>query len=160
MQDAKGNGGKGQNGPILTETTTYALKIGGESASSEVGALLGNRKGAELVRLYDEGNRNFALASLYRANLQGARLRNARLFMADLRKANLRGANLQGAKLRGANLGEADLRGADLRGADLLEVNLTGAKLAGAKLDDATQINATWRLICETINDGDNGHRS
>jgi uncharacterized protein YjbI with pentapeptide repeats len=158
MQDAKGNG-RLKRESILTQTTAYPLKINGESNPPEAGTSLGNRKGAELVRLYDEGNRNFALTSLYRANLQGARLQYARLFMADLRKANLRGANLRGAKLRGADLGEADLREADLRGADLLEVNLTGAKLAGAKLDEATQISATWRLICETINDGKNAHR-
>ncbi len=158
MQDARGNGRLAQIEPILTETTTYPLEIGGASKPPETKAPSGNGKVSELVRLYDEGDRDFSMTNLYRANLQGARLQNARLFMADLRKANLRGANLQGAKLRGADLREADLRGADLRGADLLEVDLTGAKLAGVKLDGTTQISATWRFICETINDGNNGH--
>lgn len=159
MQDAKGNGRLAQTKPILTETTTYPLEIGSESEPPETKIPSGNGKVSELVRLYNEGNRDFSMNNLREANLQGACLQNARLFMADLREANLRGANLQGAKLRGADLSEADLRGADLRGADLLEVNLTGAKLAGAKLDDRTQIDATWRLIFETINDGNNGHK-
>lgn len=158
MQDDRGNGRLAQI-EILTETTTYPLETDGESDLPEAEGLPGNGTEAELVRLYNEGNRDFSMANLYRASLQGARLQNARLFMADLRKANLQGANLQGAKLRGADLREADLRGADLRGADLLEVNLAGAKLAGVKLDDMTQISTTWRLICETINDGNNGHR-
>ena len=157
MQDGKGNGRVVQAEPILTETTTYPLEIG-KARPSEAENSWGNEKALELVKRYNKGNRDFAMSDLYRANLQGAFLQNSRLFMADLRKANLQGANLQGAKLRGADFGEADLRGADLRGADLLEVNLTGAKLAGVKLDDKTQINATWRLICETINDDHNGH--
>ncbi|MBN1810545.1 MAG: pentapeptide repeat-containing protein [Anaerolineae bacterium] len=159
MQDARGNGRLAQI-EILTETTTYPIETNGESDLPEAEDSPENGKEAELVRSYNEGKRNFSMANLHGANLQGARLQNARLFMADLRKANLQGANLQGTKLRGANLGEADLRGADLRGADLLEVNLAGAKLAGARLDDMTQISTTWRLICETINDSNNGHRS
>ena len=158
MQDAERNGRPTQVKPILTETTTYPLEIDSKSEPSEAETPSGNGKGSKLVRLYNEGDRDFSMANLYRANLQGVRLQNARLFMADLRKTNLQGANLQGAKLRGADLSEADLRGADLRGADLLEVNFAGAKLAGAKLDDLTQISTTWRLIFETINDGNNGH--
>jgi hypothetical protein len=159
MQYVKGNGQLAQDKPILTETTTYPLDMVIESEQPEAENPSGNGKVSEFVRLYNEGKRAFSMANLRKANLQGARLQNARLFMADLRKANLRGANLQGAKLRGADLGEADLREADLRGADLLEVNLAGAKLAGAKLDDMTQIDSTWRLIFETINDGNNGHK-
>ncbi len=169
MQDMKGNGRLAQDKPILAETTSYPIGIDSESKPSETEDPSGNGSVSEFVRSYSKGDRDLAMANLYRANLQGAHLQNARLFMANLRKANLRGANLQGAKLRGADLGEADLRGAnlggaDLRGADLraanlLEVNLTGAKLAGAKLDHKTQIDATWRIICETINDGNNGHR-
>jgi len=158
MQDGKGNGRIVQAEPILTETTMYPLEISGESELPEAGNPWGNERALEVIRLYTKGNRDFSMANLYQANLRGIRLQNARLFMADLRRANLQEANLQGAKLRGADLSEADLRGADLRGADLLEVNLAGAKLAGVKLDDMTQINATWRLICETINDGNNGH--
>jgi hypothetical protein len=160
MQDVKENGQLAQDEPILAETTTYPLETGSESKPSEAENPSGNGNVWELLRSYNEGNRDFAMANLCRASLQGVHLQNARLFMADLRKANLQGANLQGAKLRGADLREADLRGADLRGADLLEVNLAGAKLAGVKLDDMTQISTTWRLICETINDGNNGHKS
>ena len=158
MQDGKGNGRVAQVEPILTDTTTYPLEISSESESAEVENSPRNGRALELVRLYNEGNRDFSMANLYRANLQGVCLQNARLFMTDLRKANLQGADLQGAKLRGADLREADLRRADLRGADLLEVDLVGAKLAGIKLDALTQISTTWRLICETINDDSNGH--
>ena len=160
MQDAKGNGRLAQAKPIIAESTAYSLVLDGES---EADTSSGNGKAMELVRLYDEGNRDFAMADLHRADLQGVNLQNARLFMANLRKANLRGANLQGAKLRGADLYEADLREADLRGANLQEVNLIGAKLAGAKLDNVTQISVTWRLICETVthdNNRNNGHKS
>jgi hypothetical protein len=159
MQDAKGNGRVAQIEPILFGTTTYPLETSGEPEPTKAEGPSEDERASELVRLYNEGKRAFSMANLRRANLQGARLQNVRLFMADLRKANLRGADLQGARLRGADLSEADLREADLRGADLLEVNLTGAKLAGVKLDDVTQIDATWRLICETVNDGNNEHK-
>jgi hypothetical protein len=159
MQDAKRNGRATQIEPILITTTMYPLETDGEPKPSKAESPSENERASELVRLYNEGKRTFSMADLRRANLQGVRLQNVRLFMADLRKANLRGADLQGARLRGADLSEADLREADLRGADLLEVNLAGAKLAGVKLDDVTQIDATWRLICETVNDGNNGHK-
>jgi hypothetical protein len=158
MHDMKGNGQIVQVRPILTETTTYPLEIGSQPAPLETENPSENGGISKLVRLYNEGNRDFSMANLYQASLQGAHLQNARLFMANLRRANLRGANLRAAKLRGADLREADLRGADLRGADLLEVNFVGAKLAGAKLDQKTQIDPTWRLIFETVNDGGNGH--
>jgi uncharacterized protein YjbI with pentapeptide repeats len=158
MQDANGNGRPEQIEPILTETTTYSIETS-KSKPSDTENSSGNERVIELLRLYDEGNRDFAMSDLYNANLQGVCLQNARLFMADLRKANLQGANLQRAKLRGADLREADLRDADLRGADLLEVNLIGSKLAGVKLDNTTQISTTWRIICETVNDGNNGHK-
>jgi uncharacterized protein YjbI with pentapeptide repeats len=132
----------------------------------------------DLVRLYGEGKRNFSRVDLQSAHLQGVRLQNIRLIMANLQGANLQGANLVEAKLRGADLNKAnlynadlrkadlrktdlrkaDLRETDLRGADLWGANLLGARLTGAKLDDETQIENTWRLIWEIVNQGTNGH--
>jgi uncharacterized protein YjbI with pentapeptide repeats len=162
MHDAKGNGRWARDKPVLTETTTYLLEIG--SADKSRPSRMQPRtcadvKESDLVKLYREGKRSFPKADLHGANLQGASLLHIRLTMADLRQANLRGANLQGARLRGADLEDADLREADLRGANLKDANLIGAKLTGAKLDDVTQISTTWRLIWETVNDGNNGHK-
>jgi uncharacterized protein YjbI with pentapeptide repeats len=151
-----------QNGPILTQTTMYPLKVSsvGESRLSKMQqSVYANEREDEFIRLYREGKRDFAKADLQGVNLQGVSLEHIRLIMADLREADLREANLRGAKLRGADLREADLRGTDLRGANLQDANLIGAKLAGAKLDDVTQIDPTWRLIWETVNHGGNGHK-
>ncbi len=104
----------------------------------------------ELLKLYSEGNRAFAGADLYGANLRGADLYGANLRGANLRGANLRGADLYGANLRGAdlygaNLRGANLRGANLRGADLYGANLRGANLYGANLYGADLYGANLR---------------
>jgi len=160
----------------------------GECRPSSIQQTSNDTKGKELIRLYEEGKRDFSGADLHKANLQGvsllkvrlimanlceaemseARLDGARLSKANLRGANLEGAKLVGAKLQGADLNEANLHNADLRRADLRETNLRGtnlqganllgARLAGAILDDETQISDTWRLIWEIVNQDSNGH--
>ena len=95
-----------------------------------------NLRGADLHQAY-----------LYRTNLRGADLREARLFQANLSQANLSGAGLSGADLRGADLEGANLTGADLRKASLL----------GAVFDDATQIDAKWRLVHSILTLGAKG---
>jgi uncharacterized protein YjbI with pentapeptide repeats len=94
----------------------------------------------ELVKLYQEGRRDFSGADLLGADLSeayldGADLCGARLIAADLSGAHLSGANLSEARLNGADLHGADLSEACLRGANLWEANLWGANLVGTDLE-------------------------
>ena len=73
----------------------------------------------ELLKRYNNGERDFSGANLRGASLRDANLRGANLCCADLCWADLRGANLRGANLRGASLRDANLRGANLRDANL-----------------------------------------
>jgi uncharacterized protein YjbI with pentapeptide repeats len=93
-------------------------------------------------------------ADLSGANLGGASLAQAHLQGTNLSWAMLHGARLAGAVLHGAHLVLADLREADLRGAKLQGANLSWAKLRGARLDDATQLDAKWRIVWSIVNHG------
>jgi hypothetical protein len=86
----------------------------------------------ELLRRYQQGQRNFSGVQLTQADLSWAILDGANLTQADLGCANLQRCNLVGANLTGANL----------HGADLTEANLVRANLTGVNLRDAT-LNST-----------------
>jgi len=117
---------------------------------------------AELVRLYDEGHRDFSGAQLSgadlsRAHLQGivlrdAKLRRARFSRATLKAADLSGADLLGAELRGVNALDARLHRATLQCARLSQARLVGADaqeadLSGGELDGA---DLTWANLSAT----------
>jgi uncharacterized protein YjbI with pentapeptide repeats len=106
----------------------------------------------ELLRRYDQGERDFSEADLRDASLRwaeltgvklaaaklsGAKLWGADLSGADLSEADLREVRLSGANLSGANLTGARFGGADLRRANLRAANLSGARLSGADLRHA-----------------------
>jgi len=108
-------------------------------------------KVSELLRLYEEGHRDFKGANLSGADLSGADLSGANLFGASLFGANLFGVNLSRAMLSGANLTGANLSGAHLFDANLSGANLhctvlTGAFLTGANLSDTnlSDITMNW----------------
>jgi len=73
----------------------------------------------ELLKRYNEKERDF---------------RGANLSWVNLSETDLHGIDLRGADLRGADLSGADLRGADLRGALLRETDLRGANLEYSSL--------------------------
>jgi hypothetical protein len=122
----------------------------------------------ELIRRYNNGERNFCEANLrgadlsgaylyeaclggaylYEANLGGAYLSRANLNRANISGANLYEACLGGANLSGANLGRADLRGANLNRANLRGANLSGACLGGANLSGANLGRADLSGTC------------
>jgi uncharacterized protein YjbI with pentapeptide repeats len=96
----------------------------------------------ELLRRYEQGERDFRGVVLPKAKLRGTVLRDAyfegsHLEGADLRAVHLEGAYLSDAHLDGAELGEAHLEGANLTGA-----NLEGANLSDAYLEEAILIDA------------------
>jgi len=82
----------------------------------------------------------------------GAENRDLHTHNLDLSQANLSGANLRGANLSFGSLSKADLSGADLTGADLNNVNLRETMI-----DDATKLDAKWRLVWEIVNYGASG---
>jgi tetratricopeptide (TPR) repeat protein len=110
----------------------------------------------DVIRLYNEGERDFRKQKLDRINLSDADLRGADFSGADLSRANLqridltgarligaklygaymRNAVLRGAKLNGAWLQNADLGWADLSMAQLYRADLGGSKLNGARVTD------------------------
>jgi uncharacterized protein YjbI with pentapeptide repeats len=162
MHDTKREKRQGQDKSALNQTTTYTLQSSHAKETPEAEIQQDtdpHSREKNLIERYKKGQRDFPKINLEGANLQGVGLSHIRLIMANLHQANLRQANLRGAKLRGADLREADLREADLRGANLQDADLEGVKLAGAKLDNLTQVDPTWRLIWETINDGSGGHQ-
>lgn len=109
----------------------------------------------ELIRLYQEGQRDFSKeylhstkfancnldstdfsqANLKFANFYNANLSNANFAESDLSKARLESANLQNVDLSNANLQNADLTSANLSNANLDNTDLTGAELINANLD-------------------------
>jgi uncharacterized protein YjbI with pentapeptide repeats len=82
----------------------------------------------------------------------GAENRDLHTHNLDLSQANLSGANLRGANLSFGSLSKADLSGADLTGADLNNVSLRETMI-----DDATKLDAKWRLVWEIVNYGASG---
>ena len=106
----------------------------------------GKMTGAELVRRYNAGERDFRYADLRSANLWSADLRHADLENANLWRANLQNADLRHADLRSADLVNANLRGADLRSANLWSADLRHADLRSANLWSAYLWRAyLWR---------------
>jgi hypothetical protein len=111
-------------------------------------------KAFELIKKYNNGERDFSFAhlrgaELTEANLVGANLSNADLTDADLYEANLSNADLTGATLWETGLNYANLSGANLTGADLREAcinraNLSGANLTGADLSSADLIDTDF----------------
>jgi uncharacterized protein YjbI with pentapeptide repeats len=89
----------------------------------------------EVLRRYNEGERDLAGVNLYKANLAEVDLHGANLEGAYLETANLVGANLVGVNLSKSNLENADLREANLSKTKLRDANLKDADLRGAKLD-------------------------
>lgn len=81
-------------------------------------------KGAELLKRYQQGERNFV-----GINLQGSNLSGAVLVGINLQAANLSQANLENSDLRDANLERANLDQANLIHTCLLGANLTDAYL-------------------------------
>jgi uncharacterized protein YjbI with pentapeptide repeats len=103
------------------------------------------------------GYANLSEADLHGTNLSRADLSGANLSGANLSGADLSRANLYQASLSGASLGDADLSEAYLYQADLRDASLNKANLRGAVLDDATQIDAKWRLVTEIVTTGAQG---
>lgn len=107
---------------------------------------------------------NLRQADLHGANLSETKLNGASLNKADLLGAVLHKADLQEADLQEADLSRADLRETNLRetklsetklsGADLCRADLYGADLYHVKIDEATQIDAKWKLVWELMNQG------
>lgn len=100
-----------------------------------------------LIKLYQQGKKDFSGINLADADLSYAYLRginlanacltNANLVGTNLTSANLTSVNLSNASVMSAYLGEADLRGSDLTQANfsyayLAETNLTGSYLLEA----------------------------
>lgn len=100
-----------------------------------------------LIKLYQQGKKDFSGINLADADLSYAYLRginlanvcltNANLTGINLTSANLTGANLSNTKIMSAYLGDADFRAADLSEANfcysyLAEANLTGSYLREA----------------------------
>ena len=120
----------------------------------------------ELMRRYENGDRNFqgidlsgldltgvnlSYANLIGANLQNANLtqanlKQAKLVVANLSQAEMTGANLQRVKLVSANLQQTRLNFCDLRRADLSNADLSQAQLIGANLKDANLSGANLAL--------------
>ncbi len=86
------------------------------------------------------------------------------LSQANLAEADLRWANLSRTVLTDTNLSQANLYGADLSGAILTEPDPAGgpphqamlhlADLAAVKIDNATRMEANWRLVWDIVNRG------
>ncbi|MEM7593379.1 MAG: pentapeptide repeat-containing protein [Cyanobacteria bacterium P01_A01_bin.83] len=109
----------------------------------------------ELIRLYQEGQRDFSKeylrstsftncnldsvdfsqANLKFAKFYNANLSNANFAESDLSKAKFRNANLQNADLSNAKLHKADFESANLSNANLDNADLTWAELIDANLD-------------------------
>lgn len=95
----------------------------------------------EMLRRYQQGDRNFQQIDLAGVDLAGVDLRNANLIAAHLQGTILVNANLAGIKAMLADFSQADLRGANLYQAKLISANLSGANLDGACLDQADLTN-------------------
>ncbi len=78
----------------------------------------------DLIKRYENNQRNFQDFQLRRADLRGINLRNTDFCGVDLSYANLRDVDFSGADLRDAYLNEADLTGVNLTGANLGEASL------------------------------------
>jgi uncharacterized protein YjbI with pentapeptide repeats len=105
-----------------------------------------NLAGAQLVEV-----------SLLEAVLRNATLDKANLSRADLTRANLANGRLRGATLVGINANSANFNGceldeADFSGADLTNATFELARFHGVVMDEATLIDAKWRLIWEVLN--------
>ena len=90
----------------------------------------------ELVRRFEQGQRDFTGADLSAADLQ-----NLTLGGIILRNANLRKAKLFGTSFKGADLTESDLSGtylakAELSGAKARRTNFHGCRMDGVSWDD------------------------
>ena len=97
------------------------------------------KRAEDLIRRYEDGERDFRGIQLGDVNLIGTDLRDA-----DLTGADLAGASLLDADLRNANLARANLTGtvlamADLRGTDLRRTSLAQADLRMATYDATTR---------------------
>jgi uncharacterized protein YjbI with pentapeptide repeats len=111
--------------------------------------------GAELVRRYAVGERDFSSVRLQGCDLTGAVLSGARLSGAKLEGARLEGARLDGVTLglcrvhlqRGV-LRHGRLRGADLRGANLGDLDASGADFSRAVLSQSQASNANFQGAC------------
>ncbi|MFW6116553.1 MAG: pentapeptide repeat-containing protein [bacterium] len=128
----------------LTPEDRSALPRPAEGAKTTM-AFSGDRVGREVVRRYEEGERDFHQTDLRGMQLRSADVRGVNLAYADLAKADLSRSNLSGANLSGADLSEADVSGTDLGRADLSGADLSGADLGGADLSGADLGGASLR---------------
>ncbi|MDY6899652.1 MAG: pentapeptide repeat-containing protein [Cyanobacteriota bacterium] len=87
-------------------------------------------KSAELLKRYQQGERNFSKFNLSRFMF----------YEVDLKEVNFSGANLSYANLSGSDLSDADLSGANLSEADLCGTNLENANCQGADFRNAELI--------------------
>ena len=120
--------------------------------------------GKELIKRYNDGDRDFSGADLIGSDLSGAKLTWATLTGANLRgasfsgsdlswatliRANLIEATLTGSNLSGANFSGSDLTGATLIRANLIEATLTGSTLIGAEIKDVKWPSPTMVLLAD-----------
>lgn len=111
----------------------------------------------ELIRLYNNGMRNFKHKDLRGADLHCVKLpfiqlmecdlRGADLYGADLHHANLFNSDLSGADLRNTNLSGADLCGVNLRNTSLYDINLSHPMAAEIKLQNCIGNNKEIKNI-------------
>ncbi|MGB3401366.1 MAG: pentapeptide repeat-containing protein [Microcoleaceae cyanobacterium] len=95
-----------------------------------------------IVKKYQDGERNFTGINLNEANLSRVKLSSANLSDASLSVANLSSADLSGSNLSRANLNVARLSSANLTGAILNRATLNVANLVRADLTSASLVEA------------------
>ena len=113
--------------------------------------------GKELIKRYNDGDRDFSGADLIGSDLSGAKLTWATLTGANLRGASFSGSDLTGATLTGATLTGSTLIWTNFSGsylswatlirANLIEATLTGSTLIGAEIKDVKWPSPTMVLL-------------
>ena len=96
----------------------------------------------QVVKQYQEGERDFSGINLNEANLSRIKLSNSNLSHASFMVANLTAANLSGCNLTGANLNVARLSNATLNKAILDRASLNVSNLVRADLSEASLIES------------------
>ncbi|CAC5344401.1 MULTISPECIES: pentapeptide repeat-containing protein [Planktothrix] len=96
----------------------------------------------QIVKRYQEGERDFSGVNLNENNLSRIKLSQANLSGASFMVANLTSANLSGCNLTGANFNVARLSNANLSNAILDRATLNVSNLVRADLSEASMIES------------------
>ncbi|NCS84221.1 MAG: pentapeptide repeat-containing protein [Cyanobacteria bacterium] len=122
----------------------------------------------EMLRLYDQGQKDFSQVNLSREDIIQANLTQIDFTRADLNWANLSGSDFSGAnfsradlthtrmisaKLIGVNLTNADLSYADLSWVNLNGANLSNVDLSHGNLSKSSLANTNFKHIKKPVQD-------